>query len=455
MKQKFFRFSTTRIIALGFLSAIIIGTLLLMLPIASKSGEVTPIQDAAFSATTSVCVTGLTTVVTANHWSLFGHIVMLILIQLGGLGVVTFTTAIYLILGKRVKLSDRLVIQDAYNIDTLSGIVRLTKRIMKATFLVEGIGAILYSIQFVPEFGLIRGIWYSIFHSISAFCNAGIDLIGTESFIPYRDNVLINITTMGLIVLGGLGFPVWWDLLDLSKRALKKEFPLVTFFRRLSLHSKIVLGFTLILIILGSLCTMVLEYNNPATIGELSFGQKLLASSFQSVTLRTAGYITIAQQNFKDSTSIIYILWMFIGGSPSGTAGGVKTVTFAIILLSTISIIKGRKNIEVFHRRISDQYLRKGLSVIVISFTVLFVMTVTLATVQGSNLLDTLYETTSALATVGLTRNLTASLTTIGKVIIIITMYLGRIGPITMMLAFNARKYVGEKSLPEGKILVG
>ena len=455
MFQKLLKFSTTRMIALGFLCAIILGTLLLMLPIASKSGEVTSLVDASFTATTSICVTGLTTVITTNHWSLFGQVVILFLIQFGGLGVVTFTTTIFLILGKRIRLSDRLVIQDAYNIDTLSGIVRLTKKIMKGTLIVEGIGAVIFAFQFIPEFGIIKGAWYSIFHAISAFCNAGIDLIGGDSFIPYRDNVLINFNTMFLIILGGLGFPVWWDIVNLMKRAIKKEFKYRTIFRRLTLHSKIVLSFTLILIIGGATLTLLLEYNNPETIGNLSFSKKLMASTFQSITTRTAGFATIPQHFFRSSSSFIYIIWMFIGGSPSGTAGGVKTATIAIILISTSCIVNGKRQIVAFHRSISENYLRKGLAVMVVSLTVLLVMNVALSAVQNSDFLDTLFETTSALATVGLTRNFTGTLTTIGKIIIMMTMYLGRIGPITMMLAFNVKKHVGETSLPEGKILVG
>lgn len=455
MFQKLFKFSTTRMIAFGFVCAIILGTLLLMLPIASKSGEVTSAVDAAFTATTSICVTGLTTVVTTSHWSLFGQVVILLLIQFGGLGVVTFTTTIFLILGKRIKLSDRLVIQDAYNIDSLSGIVRLTKKIIKGTLIVEGIGAFIFAFQFIPEFGFLRGIWYSIFHAISAFCNAGIDLIGADSFVPYRDNALVNFNTMFLIVMGGLGFPVWWDVVNLIKKAVNKEIMLRTILRRLNLHSKLVITFTLFLIIGGATLTLLLEYNNPETIGNLSFGKKLMASAFQSVTTRTAGFATIPQQFFRSTSSFIFIIWMFIGGSPSGTAGGVKTATIVVILLSTSSIVKGKKQIEAFRRSISEQYLRKGLAVVVVSLSVLLVMTVALSAVQNGEFLDTLFETTSALATVGLTRNFTGTLTTIGKLIIIVTMYLGRIGPITMMLAFNAKKHVGDKTLPEGKVLIG
>lgn len=455
MFQKKRRFSTTRMIAFGFLAGILLGTLLLSLPIATKAGIVTPLEDSFFTATTSICVTGLTTVTTAEHWSFFGQLVILLLIQFGGLGVVTFTTTIFLLLGKRVKLSDRLVIQNAYNIDTLSGLVKLTKKIIKFSLLVEGIGAFCYLFQFIPEFGFIDGIWYSIFHSISAFCNAGIDLIGDSSFVPYRDNVWMNLVTMGLIVLGGIGFPVWWDVLHLAKQTVKKEIKVRSFFRRLTLHTKIVITFTAGMIILGAVLTFILEYNNPATIGELTLGQKIMSSVFQSVTTRTAGFAMIPQQNFKDATSIVYLIWMFIGGSPSGTAGGVKTATVAVILLSTISIVRGKKDIEIFQRRISDQYLKKGLAVVMVSFLVLIVTTISLTAIQNSSFLDTLYETTSAIGTVGLSRNMTGSLMTAGKIIVMITMYLGRIGPITMALAINASKHQGEKSLPEGKILVG
>ena len=455
MFQKKNRFSTTRMIAFGFLGGILLGTLLLSLPIATKSGQVTPLEDAFFTATTSICVTGLTTVTTVEHWSLFGQAVILFLIQFGGLGVVTFTTTIFLMLGKRVKLSDRLLIQNSYNIDTLSGLVRLTKKIIMCSLIVEGVGACFYAIQFIPQFGFFKGIWYSIFHSISAFCNAGIDLIGDNSFVIYRDNLLINFVTMALIILGGIGFPVWWDVVHVTKQVAKKEVKLRNIFHKLCLHSKVVISFTLFLIVSGAVLTLLLEYNNPDTIGNLPLGNKILASTFQSVTTRTAGFATIPQQNFQTSSSVMYLIWMFIGGSPSGTAGGVKTATIAVILVSTYSIVRGKKDIEIFRRKISEQYLKKGLAVVVVSFLVLLFTTISLAAVQDSAFLDTLYETTSAIGTVGLSRNFTGSLTTIGKIIIMITMYLGRIGPITMALAFNARTHKGEISLPEGKLLVG
>lgn len=449
------KFSTTRMIATGFLVAIVLGTILLSLPIATKDRSVTPLPDSLFTATTSICVTGLTTVSTLDHWSIFGKIVILALIQFGGLGVITFSTIILLLLGRRITLNERLLIQDAYNLDTLKGMVKLTKKIVRGTFLIEGIGAVLYSIQFIQDYGFFSGIARAIFNSISAFCNAGMDILGNDSLVRYVHNPLVNYTTMALIVIGGIGFPVWWNLLEIMKATLKKEIKPGKMLKKLELHSKLALSVTLILIFLGAILTLVLEYNNPATIGNYSFGDKVTASLFQSVTTRTAGFFTIPQQNFKDASSFLYLLLMFIGGSPSGTAGGIKTVTAAVIVLSAISIVKGQNNIEVFKRKIPDFYLKKALAVVMVSLSVLIVATVAIFVFSPGSFLDVLYETTSGLATVGLSRNFTGSLNTIGKLIITAVMYLGRIGPITMMLAFSIKRSKGIRSLPEEKILVG
>lgn len=449
------KYSTTRMIATGFLVAILIGTLLLSLPIATKDRSVTPFIDSLFTATTSICVTGLTTVSTLDHWSLFGQIVILLLIQFGGLGVITFSTTILMMLGKRITLNERLLIQDAYNLDTLRGMVKLTKKIIKGTLIVEGIGAILYSIQFVQDYDFFSGIGRAIFNSVSAFCNAGMDVLGNESLAMYRDNPLVNFTTMGLIVVGGIGFPVWWNLLHVLKMVVKREVKIKNVFRKLELHSKLVISVTAGLIFGGALLIFILEYRNDATLANLSMGNKVMASLFQSITTRTAGFLTIPQESFRDATSFICILLMFIGGSPSGTAGGVKTVTVAVIILSALSMIKGKNDIEVFNRKLPDFYLKKALAVVMVSLSVLVVTTTALLMFVPGNFLDILYEATSALATVGLSRNFTGTLNFIGKAIIIITMYLGRIGPITMMLAFTMKKSKGLRTLPEEKVLIG
>lgn len=449
------KFSTTRMIAIGFLVAIIIGTILLSLPIATKDRTVTPLIDSLFTATTSICVTGLVTVSTLDHWSLFGKIVILFLIQFGGLGVITFSTTILMLLGKRITLNERLLIQDAYNLDTLRGMVKLTKRIIKGSLIVEGIGALLYSIQFVQDYDFFTGIGRAIFNSVSAFCNAGMDVLGNDSLAMYRENPLVNFTTMGLIVIGGIGFPVWWDLLHVIKLAIKKEIKTKNLLRKLELHSKLALSVTALLIFGGAFLIFILEYNNEATFAGLSIGDKIMASLFQSVTTRTAGFYTTPQENFRNASAFLCILLMFVGGSPSGTAGGIKTVTLAVIVLSSISIVKGKNDIEIFKRKLPDFYLKKALAVIMVSLSVLIVTTTCMFVFVPGNFIDILYEVTSALATVGLSRNFTGTLNVIGKFIIIVTMYLGRIGPITMMLAFTMKRAKGLRTLPEEKVLVG
>lgn len=456
ISEKLKKFTTTQIIAYGFLTAIIIGTLLLMLPISTKQGNTTTFVDALFTATSSICVTGLTVVNTLNHWTTFGHAVILILIQFGGLGVVTFTTVVLMALGRRITLKERLLIQESYSLDTLKGLVKLTKKIIKGTFLVEGVGAFLYCFKFIPEFGLLPGIGKSIFNAVSAFCNAGMDILGDNSLAPYRSSILINLTTMGLIILGGIGFPVWWDVVKNIKHSFDEKFDVKRFFRKLMLHTKIVLLMTTVLIIAGAFLIFIMEYNNPKTIGELPFGEKALSSLFQSVTTRTAGFFTIPQENFADDSSFISILLMFIGGSPSGTAGGVKTATTALLLLATLSIIRGKPEVEAFQRKIPDGLIKKGLAVVLISFGVLVISTILLSVVEQAPFLDVLYEVTSALATVGLSKGLTPDLSLAGRIIITVTMYIGRIGPVTMALAFHLKREKGMmKHLPEEGIIVG
>ena len=436
--------STTQIIACGFLISMIIGMVLLMLPVSSKDGTFTNPVDALFTATTSVCVTGLTTVSTAEHWSVFGQIVIMILIQFGGLGIVT--TAILLIASKRITLKERLLIKDAYNLNSLNGLVKLTKKILKGTVVCELCGALLYSFVFVKDYGA-WGIFYSIFNAVSAFCNAGMDLLGNNSLGLYRDNFIVNTVTMLLIILGGLGFPVWWDLVKNLKKKKK---------RRFLLHTKLVLTVTAILIFGGMLLILFVEYNNPDTLGSLSFPKKVQAAMFQSVTTRTAGFYTIPQENFTDASAFISLILMFIGGSPSGTAGGVKTVTVAMIILTAYAIVKNKRDTEVFGRSISEQNVRKGIAVFVISFAVLLLSMGALSIVERADFLDTLYECVSALATVGLSRGITAQLGTVGKIIIIVTMYIGRIGPISLALFFNANMTQKDvKHYPVADIQVG
>ena len=448
--------STTQVIALGFISAILIGAVILSLPVSSASGSFTPFTDSLFTSATSVCVTGLVVVTTATHWSLFGQIVILVLIQLGGLGIVSFTTGVMMVIGRRITLRDRMLLEDALNLDTLKGLVKFLKRIFKGTFVVEGIGAVCYTFVFIPRFGIIKGIWYSVFHSISAFCNAGIDILGSNSLVPYVSNAWINIVTMLLIITGGIGFIVWWDVINNIKKLVQHEYTLKMAVKKLHLHSKITIITTFFLITVGALVVFALEYNNPATIGNMGFFQKIMASFFQSVVLRTAGFATFSQAGLNSSTVIVCLFLMFIGGSSIGTSGGIKTTTFAVLFLSTRATIKGSTHLVVFNKTIPHKTVQKALAVTVVSLTALLIATFALHLVEGGSLLDATFETTSAVATVGLSRDFTASMGTFGKLIITFCMYLGRIGPISMVIFFN-RQQQGSKyfSYPHEDITVG
>lgn len=428
--------STTHIIMLSFLVLILAGSLLLALPISSASGEAVPYQDALFTATTAACVTGLVTLPTVTAWSVFGQAVILVLIQVGGLGVVTIMSALMILLHRRMGIGDRLLLQDAFNLNSLSGIVRFVKRVLLGTFLVEGLGALLYMTVFVPEFGP-RGIWISVFTSISAFCNAGIDIIAENSLCNYATNPIINTVTSLLIILGGIGYIVWWDVMGLGKRTAGKK---RRRFRNLSLHSKIAITTTLILIFGGGMLIFLFEYDNPLTIGNLSAFDKIQVSLFQSVTTRTAGFATVPQQDLTNASSILCLLLMFIGGSPVGTAGGIKTVTIAVLMVSALATIQNKQDVSLYNRNIAKQAVSKAVAVTVMSFSIMFTSTVLLSAVSGADALDILYETVSATATVGLTRDLTPYLNTAGKAIIIGTMYLGRVGPISLALALNSGK---------------
>lgn len=451
-KKNKFVLSPTKIIMLGFFICALLGAWLLQSPLALRQGVKLAYEDALFVATSSVCVTGLSTVNVGETFSFAGQLILLILIQVGGLGVVTFTTALLLFFHKKISLENRMIIQNAYNLETLSQLGTLTRKIMLATAVLEGIGAVGYAFVFIPEYGPI-GIWYAVFHAVSAFCNAGIDLLGGNSFCAYRDHVLLNITTIFLILMSGLGFPVYWEILRVFQT--RKSCGKRGMIARLNTHTKLVLVMTLLLFFGGSILTFLLEYHNPDTLGSLSLWQKIQASIFQSVTLRTAGFATIDQANFREVTCLVYLVFMFIGGSPAGTAGGVKTVTVAMLMIFLLDDITGRKEADVFKRKVDDKYLRRSVAIITYSFSVLLILTVCLMCTEQSNLVDTLYEMTSAIATVGLSRGMTGELSGLGKMIIIITMYLGRIGPITMALAFNANKKRGKASFAESRIVVG
>lgn len=435
--MKKLKLSTTHIILLSFVVVIFIGTALLCLPISSANGNGAAFVDALFTATTSTCVTGLVVAPTVSTWSTFGHVVMLILIQVGGLGVITVMASLSVFLQRRMGLSDRVLVQDAFNLDSLEGLGSFIKKVIKGTFLVEGIGALLYMTVFVPDFGL-KGVWISVFNAISAFCNAGIDIFAENSLCDYATHPVINLVTSLLIILGGLGYIVWWDVIRIIKsRVNGKKLGL----KSLTLHSKIVLVTTAVLLVGGGVLFLVFEYNNPLTIKGLSLYDKIQVSFFQSVTTRTAGFASIPQENLSNASAVLSLLLMFIGGSPVGTAGGVKTVTFAVIIASAISSVKNKDNVDVFNRSIAKQTVSKAVSVICMSGFIVMLSTLLLSFVTpDASVIDIAFETVSATATVGLSRNLTSSLSVLGKLIITVTMYFGRVGPISLAVALNMKK---------------
>lgn len=438
MKKKL-SISTTHVIMMSFLTVILVGSFLLWLPISHKNGVSVSYLDSLFMSTTSTCVTGLVTLVTSETWSVFGQIIILLLIQIGGLGVITIFAGVLVFLHKKIRLKDSQLIQDAFNINDNAGVRGFVKKVIIGSLTIELIGAILYLFVFVPDFG-VKGIWISIFTAISAFCNAGIDIIGNVSLIDYATNPLVNFTTSLLIILGGLGFIVWWDLIRVAKlfktRGLKC-------FKSLTLHSKLVLLITLILIFVGGLGVFIFEYNNPLTIANYGLFDKIQISLFQSITTRTAGFASIPQENLTNTSSIICLLLMIIGGSPVGTAGGIKTVTFVVLIISAISTIKNKNDNVIFNRTLPKEAPKKALAILSMFLLIVIVSTFLLSiAVKDRSLLDILYETVSASATVGLSRNLTPYLNGFGKIIIIVTMYLGRVGPISLAVAFNVERKI-------------
>ena len=435
IRKKKFALSTTQIILLSFFITILFGSVLLALPISSISGKPVPYLDALFTATTSTCVTGLVTLPTFSTWSLFGQIVILLLIQVGGLGVITIMSGIMLLLNRKMGIGDRLLIQDAFNLNTMSGLAKFVRNVLFGTLMVEGIGAVLYMFVFIPEFGA-RGVWISVFTSVSAFCNAGIDIIAEDSLCNYATNPLINLVTAVLIILGGIGYLVWWDVLRVIKTRTSNN---KRVFRHLTLHSKIAITVTFGLILVGAMFIFAFEYSNPLTVGDMSLFDKIQVSVFQSVTTRTAGFASVPQENLTNASAFVSLLLMLIGGSPVGTAGGIKTVTIAILVCSAFATIRNKNGATLFGRRISDGSIKKAVAVTVMFLLICLTSATLLMATSQASVFDVIYETVSATATVGLSRNFTASLNAFGKIIILSTMYLGRVGPISLAVALGSK----------------
>jgi trk system potassium uptake protein TrkH len=433
------------VLTLGFIFLIFIGTIFLSLPIASKNGVSVGLINALFTSTSAVCVTGLVVVNTAGYWSEFGKIVIMMLIQIGGLGFMTMATLIAILTGKKIGLKNRILIQESLGQFTIAGVVKLTIRIIQATLIIELVGAIILAIKFIPEFGLKKGLFFGMFHSISAFCNAGFDIIG-NSLENYVGSPIINFTIMFLIILGGIGFTVIIDVIKTKK------------IRKLSLQTKLILVVTLGLLIIGFIFFFIIEYGNPETIGNLPIGDKILASLFQSVTPRTAGFNTLPVGDLRESSKFLTIILMFIGGSPGSTAGGIKTATLGLILLSVYAEVTGKEEVVFANRRISNETISRAISILIIALTLVIVVTMILSVSEVNfKFIDIFFEVVSAFGTVGLSTGITSGLTSFGKIIITITMFLGRIGPITAATAI-ATRHRRNKALiryPEGKIFVG
>ncbi len=448
--------SSAQIIPLGFLFLIFIGTGLLSLPFATASGQSAPFLTALFTATTSVCVTGLVVVDTFCYWSAFGKCVILVLIQAGGLGLVALSSSLVLMLRKSFTIRNRALVRDSFDLDSLQDVLRFLRRVIIGVFLIEGIGVILYAIAFIPQYGFLRGIWYAVFHSISAFCNAGLDLIGPSSLLPYQSSPYVLTVTMLLIIVGGLGYIVWFDLFTTARESKKGRFGVRWFFRHLGEHTKLVLCATGILILLGAGVTLALEANNDATLGALPWGGKVLNAFFQSVTYRTAGFASVPQSGLSEGSVLFGSAMMFIGGSPMGTAGGVKTVTLAVLLLSAFSYVRGRADTVIFRRSIHPSLIRKAAAILFFSLFLSLVSTVLLVAVDGVPLTDAIYEVFSATGTVGLSRGLTPQLSVFGRILIILCMYLGRIGPISLALFFQTDLSGGKNiHFAQGRYYVG
>ena len=445
-RHGYHRLNQVQYIALGFFFIILAGSLILTLPIASRSGEWTPFLDSMFTATSATCVTGLVVYDTFTHWNVFGQLVILLLIQIGGLGFITVGVGFSMAFRRRIGLWQRDLLKESINAMEIGGIVKLSRKIFIGTALCEGAGAILLATRFIPEFGFVKGIYYSIFHAISAFCNAGFDLMGRQqqyaSFTAYATDPVINITIMLLIIVGGLGFVVWSDVV--SKRFRWKNY---------CLHTKMVISVTLILIFGGALLLFLFEQGG--TIKGMSTGDQILTSLFGSVTARTAGFNTVDTGALQPESKLLTIVLMFIGGSPGSTAGGVKTTTIAVILIYVISNLRGENGCNVFHRRIGDEVIKKASMVFCLNlFLGLMSVTLILAT-SNLHMSDVLFEVYSAISTVGMTTGITRDLNVVGRIVIIILMYCGRIGSMTFALSFVAKPETKGLSLPEEKITIG
>lgn len=441
--------SPARVIVLSFLVVIVIGTLLLCLPISSSNRTATGLIDSFFTATSATCVTGLLTFDTYTHWSIFGQAVILILIQIGGIGIVTLTTFFTSILRNKLGFSSMLLVQASVNANSRSHLIFLLRLVVTSTLIIEAIGALFLAFRFVPAFG-IEGIWIAIFTAISAYCNAGFDIFGRfgqfSSVTPFVGDPLVNIVIMLLVVLGGLGFIVFADLINYRKS------------KQLLLHTRIVLSVTLVLIILGAAVIFFNEYNNPHTLGGLPLPQKVLAAFFQSIACRSVGFNSIDITQLNISTKLVMYALMFIGAAPGSTGGGIKITTFTVLIMTVIAVIKNRNETVIFHRRVDHKVVYKSLAIAILSICIIIISS-SILVIDNPQITTTdgIVEAFSAFCTVGISNGITPGLGTISKIALILTMFVGRVGPFSFFIALTLKQAHNNRRLvlPEGQIMVG
>lgn len=447
IKKRVHDTSALRIIPVIFLIIIFVGTLLLMLPAASKSGEGTGFTDALFTATSATCVTGLVRFDTCTHWSTFGQVVILCLIQTGGIGFMSIPLWLVSLTGHKIGLNSRVLMQNSISAPQVGGVVRLTRFLLLGTFVMEGLGALLLSAVFIPKYGPGKGIYYSVFHAISAFCNAGFDLMGGEqqfsSLVTMGNNWYLNLVIMILIIVGGLGFFVWRDLVVTRFH-----------FKKCKLHTKIVLTTSIILIIAGAVIIFLMEFGEIGTQGK-SIPEQMLNAVFQSVTARTAGFNTVDLTKLTEGSIFMMIMLMLVGGSPGSTAGGMKTTTIAVLTISIISIFRRKKSEEAFGRRMEEGVLRTSACVFMIYLFLISASAMLISKLENVTMLTALFETTSALGTVGLTLGITSQLGMLSKLLLALLMFVGRVGSLTILMAFSSPKRMVASKLPLEKVQIG
>ena len=446
MKKVSKHLTQTQMIVLGYFLIIVIGAGLLTLPIATKSGVSTPFIDALFTSTSAVCVTGLVIADTFTYWSVFGQLVIITIIQIGGLGFMTIGVFFAIILRRKIGLWTRGTLQESVNILEVGGIVRLAKKIIVGTIFFEGLGAALLAIRFSSQMNFGKAVYFGVFHSISAFCNAGFDLMGEHglysSFVPYYDDWLVNLVIMSLIVIGGIGFFVWNDVSE-------NKFH----FKKYRLHTKIVLITTAVLIFGGAAILFFLERNN--TIADMSVSDGILCSLFGSVTARTAGFNTVDTASLTEGSKLVTCILMFIGGSPGSTAGGVKTTTFVILFFYTIANLRQSEHCNIFGRRLEGEAIRKASVVMFINLSLITLGVIIITTVQPLDITDVVLEVTSAMGTVGMSTGITRQLETISKIVLIFIMYCGRVGSMTFAFSLRGQKIEPPVKLPVEKVMIG